>query len=121
MKTSNTSIEEFKYLQSSVSTKIQLQLSLNSTQSHLNSTSTQTTELGTTQLNLYFSILDTYHVSNYELTIIIKNVLCFELKKLLLVNFHIGDSTSPQQKYAGTGENYNIVIAVIFYPVNQTF
>ena len=36
LKTSNTSIEEFKYLPSSVSTQIQLQLSLNSTQSQLN-------------------------------------------------------------------------------------
>ena len=53
MKTSNTSIEEFKY---SVSTQIQFQLSLNLTQSQLNSTSTQTTELGTTQLNLFTSI-----------------------------------------------------------------
>ena len=26
----------------------------------------------------------------------------------------MGDSTKPQQKYAGTGENCNIVIAVIF-------
>ena len=76
-KTSNTSIEEFKYLPSSVSTQYQLQLSLNSTQSQLNSistqlnlnsistqsqlnstqsqlnsSSTQTTDLGTTQLKL---------------------------------------------------------------------
>ena len=53
-KTSNASIEEFKYLPGSVSTQIQLQLSLNSNQSQLNSTSTstQTTELGTTQHNL---------------------------------------------------------------------
>ena len=35
------SIEEFKYLPSSVSTQIQLQLSLNSTQSQLNSTQPQ--------------------------------------------------------------------------------
>ena len=35
-KTSNTSIEEFKYLPSSVSTQFQLHLSLNSTQSQLN-------------------------------------------------------------------------------------
>ena len=37
---------------SSVSTHFQLQLSLNTTQSQLNSTSTQTTELGTTQPQL---------------------------------------------------------------------
>ena len=29
---------------------------------------------------------------------------------------HMGDFTQPQQKYAGTGENYNFAIAVIFYP-----
>ena len=29
----------------------------------------------------------------------------------------MGDSTQPQQKYAGAGENGNIVITVIFYPV----
>ena len=55
-KTSNTSLEEFKYLSSSVSTQFQLQLSLNSTQSQFNSTSAQTTELGTTQLKLVFSL-----------------------------------------------------------------
>ena len=31
----------------------------------------------------------------------------------------MGEFTQPQQKYAGTGENCNIVIAVIFYPVNK--
>ena len=36
--------------------------------------------------------------------------------KLLEDNF-----IQPQQKYAGTGENCNILIAVIFYPVNKTF
>ena len=51
LKTSNTSIDEFKYLP--VLTQFQLQFSLSSTQSQLNSTSTQTTELGTTQLILY--------------------------------------------------------------------
>ena len=30
---------------------------------------------------------------------------------------YLGDSTQPQQKYAGTGENGNFVIAVNFYPV----
>ena len=29
---------------------------------------------------------------------------------------HMGDFTQPQQKYAGTGENCIIAIAVIFYP-----
>ena len=29
---------------------------------------------------------------------------------------HIGDLTQPPQKYAGTGENCNIAITVIFYP-----
>ena len=33
----------------------------------------------------------------------------------------MGDSTLPQQKYAGTGENSNIVITVICYNVIQTF
>ena len=33
---------------------------------------------------------------------------------------HMGDLTQPQQKYAGTGENYNIAIAVIFYPRIKT-
>ena len=33
----------------------------------------------------------------------------------------MGDSTWPHQKHAGTGENRDIVIAVILYPVNQTF
>ena len=28
----------------------------------------------------------------------------------------MGDFTQPQQKYAGTGENCKIAIAVIFYP-----
>ena len=28
----------------------------------------------------------------------------------------MGDFTQPQQKYAGTGENCNIAIAVSFYP-----
>ena len=55
LKTSNTLIEEFKYLSSSVSTQIQLQISLNSTQLNLNST--QTTELGTTQLILFLDII----------------------------------------------------------------
>ena len=30
---------------------------------------------------------------------------------------YMGDFTQPQQKYAGTGENCNIAIPVIFYPV----
>ena len=29
----------------------------------------------------------------------------------------MGDLTQPQQKYDGTGENRNIAIPVIFYPV----
>ena len=29
----------------------------------------------------------------------------------------MGDFTQPQQKYAGTGENCNIAIPVIFYQV----
>ena len=29
---------------------------------------------------------------------------------------HMGDFTQPQQKYAGTVENCNIAIALIFYP-----
>ena len=33
---------------------------------------------------------------------------------------HMSDSTKPQQNYAGTGENRNIVIAVIFYLVIKT-
>ena len=33
---------------------------------------------------------------------------------------HLGDFTQPQQKYAGTGENCNIAIAVIFYPEIKT-
>ena len=32
----------------------------------------------------------------------------------------MGDFTQPEQKYAGTGENYNIAIPVIFYPVIKT-
>ena len=32
----------------------------------------------------------------------------------------MGVFTQPQQTYAGTGDNRNIVVAVI-YPVNQTF
>ena len=32
----------------------------------------------------------------------------------------MGDFTQPQQKYAGTGENYNIAIPVIVYPVIKT-
>ena len=30
------------------------------------------------------------------------------------------DFTQPQQKYVGTGENCNIEIPVIFYPVIKT-
>jgi len=32
----------------------------------------------------------------------------------------MGDFTQPQQKYAGTGENCNIAIPVIFHPVIKT-
>ena len=32
----------------------------------------------------------------------------------------MGDFTQPQQKYAGTGENYNIAIPVFFYPGIKT-
>ena len=32
----------------------------------------------------------------------------------------MGDFTQPQQKYAGTGENCNIAIPVIFYPVRKS-
>ena len=31
----------------------------------------------------------------------------------------MSDFTQQQQKYAGTGENCNIVVNVMFYPVNQ--
>ena len=31
------------------------------------------------------------------------------------------DFTQPQQIFAGTDKNANIVIPVIFYPVNKTF
>ena len=34
--------------------------------------------------------------------------------------YHMGDFTQPQQKYAGTGENCNIAIAVTFYPGIKT-
>ena len=33
----------------------------------------------------------------------------------------MGDFTKPQQKYAGSGENDNMIIAVIFNLVNATF
>ena len=33
----------------------------------------------------------------------------------------MGDFTKPQQKYAGTGEIYNIVVTAILCPVNKTF
>ena len=33
------------------------------------------------------------------------------------IYWHMGDFTQPQQKYAYTGENCNIAIPVIFYPV----
>ena len=36
---------------------------------------------------------------------------------LMLTHIYMGDFTQPQQKYAGTGENCNIAIPVIFYPV----
>ena len=32
----------------------------------------------------------------------------------------MGDFNQPQQKYAGTGENRNIAMPVIFYPVIKT-
>ena len=34
---------------------------------------------------------------------------------------HFGDFTQPQQKYAGTGENCNIVIPFIFLSSNKNF
>ena len=34
---------------------------------------------------------------------------------------HMGYFTKPQQKYAGTGENCNTAIPVIFYPVIKSF
>ena len=34
---------------------------------------------------------------------------------------HMGGSTQPLQKFAAAGENCDFVIAVIFYPVKQTF
>ena len=37
-----------------------------------------------------------------------------------IVQPHIGDFTQPQQKYAGTDENSNIAIAVIFYSGTKT-
>ena len=33
---------------------------------------------------------------------------------------HMGDFTQPQQKYAGTDDNGNFVIAVILYPGIKT-
>ena len=33
---------------------------------------------------------------------------------------HMGDFTQQMQKYAGTGENSNIAMAVIFYPGIKT-
>ena len=32
----------------------------------------------------------------------------------------MGDFTQPEQKYAGTGENCDIAMAVIFYPGIKT-
>ena len=40
---------------------------------------------------------------------------------LMLTHIYMGDFNQPQQKYAGTGENCNIAIPVIFYPVIKTF
>ena len=40
----------------------------------------------------------------------------FELIKRAVQVTYMGDFTQPQQKYAGTVENCNIAIAVIFYP-----
>ena len=41
------------------------------------------------------------------------------LKDSLLANklLYMGDFTQLQQKYAGTGENHNIAIPAILYPV----
>ena len=33
----------------------------------------------------------------------------------------MNDFPQPKQKYAGTGENWNFLNAVIFYPTNKTF
>ena len=33
---------------------------------------------------------------------------------------HMDDLTKPHKKYAGAGENCNIAISVIFYPVIKT-
>ena len=49
------------------------------------------------------------------------NTIEIAVSKGSLIVLHMGDFTQPQQKYAGSGENYNIVIAVFFYPENKTF
>ena len=90
-----------------------------------------------------FSVLFTYHQNSQQYQQVL---LQPELKQIDLCTMHIyvstlfstgetgispsalfigriihkGDFTQPHQKYAGTGEHYNIVIAVILYPVDKT-
>ena len=48
--------------------------------------------------------------------------LNFGVKSLALDKLtYMGEFIQAQKKYAGTGENCNIVITFIFYPVNKTF
>ena len=46
------------------------------------------------------------------------NVFTFSIS--VRAKSRMGDFTQPQQKYAGTGENCNFAIAVIFYPGIKT-
>ena len=41
-------------------------------------------------------------------------------KLFCIQNLHMGDFSQPQQEYAGTGENCNKAIFVIFYPGIKT-
>ena len=47
----------------------------------------------------------------------VASCMCCELNVLRIA--YIGDSTQPQQKSAGAGENCDFVIAVNFHPVKK--
>ena len=56
----------------------------------------------------------------YKDVVTLKDVFHQQLYFIEGCHCHMGDFTQPQQKYTGTGENCNIAIPVIFYPVIKT-
>ena len=102
MKTSITSIEELKYLPSSVSTQFQLQLSLNSI---------------STQLNLY-SNYGTWH---YSAHLVIVVVVLYVVVLIIVVLIVVVDPTNIEMKFGqhwvsygwGIAEKVFVVVLVV--------